>query len=148
MPVIEMPRRDPQRSKKIDRYGELCRLEDQFAPLAEEKELLGKEIQSWYKDADPNCGHVADGDLYQVQLGARANDRTITKPMKAFGLLKKQLGLASTIALLKIPLGEAIDKFIPKSEHKLFLVEERVGSRRMKVVAKQPPAPAEYEEAA
>jgi hypothetical protein len=84
---------------------------------------------------------VADGELYTLQLSAKTRERTITKPGLAFRLLKAQLGLSATVALIKIPLTEAIDKFLPKSEHKLFLVEERAGSRRIKPVAKASPAP-------
>lgn len=143
-PPIEIPRRAAPRAEKIDRYGELCRRIDEMEPLLEEHTLLKAEIQSWFAGQAPDQGAVAEGDLYTIQLTAKSKERTITKPMQAFRLLKQQLGLTATVALLKIPLGEAIDKFIPKSQHPQFLVQELTGSRRLKAVPKaSPAAPAE-----
>jgi hypothetical protein len=128
----------PSHAEIIDRFGELHRLIDQHAPIVEEEKRLHQEIESWYANLPPETPTVAHGKLYAIQIGPRQNERTITNPLKAFELLRKQLGLEAVLALITIPLGAAVDKFIPKSKHKLFITEERSGYRRFVAVPKQP----------
>jgi len=119
----------------IDRYGELDTQIQQFAPVVAEHKRLKKEIESWYESLPAGQPQLAKGARYTIQLGARENERTVVHPGKAFAALKKAVGsLDAAVALVTIPFGAAIDKFIPKSLHPSFVVEERTGSRTFKCV--------------
>lgn len=141
-PLVVLPKATSEPSlEDIDRFGDLDLKVQQFAPIQEEYDLLKKKLQAGLEGKPGDRPHVLDGRRYLLQLGARRTERTITNKKAVFARLKKSLGLDGFLALITIPLGEGVDKNIPKSDHKLFLVEEQSGSRSIKVVAKLP-APA------
>ena len=130
----------PNRADKIDRFGELARRIQEFAPILEEHSTLKKEMEDWYAEADNARRFAPEGELYTVQVSARGQERTITDPMKAWAALRKTMSLDAVVALVTIPLGGAIDKFIPESKHAMFLVKEQTGPRKFVAVAKASPA--------
>ncbi len=139
--VIEItPAQRATRRAKIDIYGELDRKLELVEPEREQHKLLGKEIQSWYKNEDGAMPQVANGNDYRIQLSARRNERVITDKKKAVAALKRALGsLDAVIAVLDIPLG-LIDKHVPESEQATFIHEEHSGYRTLEAVALHPPA--------
>ena len=139
---LEMPKRsatDPP-AEDIDRYSDLDQKVLLFAPILEEHDLLKKKIEAGVANRPGDLPSVLDGHRYQLQLTARRNERTITNKKAVFNRLKKLLGIDGFLALITIPLGEAVDKNIPKSEHRAFVVEERTGSRSIKVIPQRPAA--------
>ena len=122
------------RQQKIDRYGYLDLAIQRFAPNVEEHAALKEEIRSWYPD-EPEKSFLAVGSKFTLQLGAAEQRREITDHKKAFTLLRGAVGsLDGAIALLTIPLGAAIDKFIPEIKHRQFLSKARTGPRPVKAV--------------
>jgi hypothetical protein len=130
----------PTLQETIDRYGDLDLKVQLFAPIKEEHELLKKEIELSLADKPGDLPAVVESSRYQIQLTARRKERTLIDKRKLFARLKKQLGLDGFLALVTIPLGEGVDRNIPQSEHKLFVAEERTGSRTLSVVPQRPPA--------
>jgi hypothetical protein len=127
------------KEQKIDRYGELDRQIQLFAPVLAEHKELKAEIAGWFDSLPPDQPATAKGDLYTIQLAAKENERTITDQKQAFALLRKFVGsLDGAIALVSIPLGAAIDKFIPKPLHAKFLEQARTGTRSLKPVRNEP----------
>jgi hypothetical protein len=130
------------RQALIDRFGELDRQlsanELEMAPIHEEHEKLKQEITAWANEHPADRCLTASGVQYILEIGARRNERTIIKPLACFRYLQKQMGLASLVGVIDIPLGTVVDKFIPKSAQKAFVVEERAGSRKITCVAKVP----------
>ena len=128
-----------EQTQKIDRYGELQRQIDLFAPVLAEHKELKAEIAGWFDSHPPDQPAIAQGDLWTIQLTAKENERTITDQKVAFATLRKFAGsLDGVIALINIPLGNAIDKLIPKPLHKAFLKQERTGTRSLKCVRNEP----------
>jgi hypothetical protein len=140
-PLSEVPKKNtPHLADKIDRYGDLDLQVQLFAPIKEEHELLKKEIEASLADKPGDLPAVVDGRRYQIQLTARRNERTIVNKRKLFNRLKALIGLDGFLALITIPLGEGVDKNVPKSERSAFLVEERTGARTLSVVPQKPAA--------
>jgi hypothetical protein len=123
----------------VDEYGELDRLKQLRAPDEAREKYLKEQIELHYANLPAATATVAQGDLYAVQISARENRRLITNPLKAFRLLVKQLGLEGTVALIIIPLTEAVDKHIPAEKHPSFLFKSRSGPRKFHPVAKVAP---------
>jgi hypothetical protein len=142
------PPDEATRKQKLDRYGEIIRILKLTAPLEDEKSVLSAEIQGWHKDDAGDVPVIDRGHLYEIQLSPRRNERTIFSKLKAWNALKKALGLHGLIALINIPMGEVLDKHIPKSAQKAFVSEERSGYRTLTVVALHPASPEDYSEAA
>ena len=116
----------------IDEYGELDRQVQAFKPKADRHEKLKGIIKSWYDDAPADATAIAEGSLYDVQVGVRAKERTwrsMTKVYKAVGGCSAFLNLCS-IAI------EAVVGAIGKAKAEELLVESQTGSRRLKAVAK------------
>lgn len=124
----------------IDRFGDLDLKVQLFAPTAEEHELLKKKIEAAVATKPGDLPAQVQGHRYELQLSARRNKRTITNVTKVFSLLRKRLGLAGLLSLITIPFGEAVDKHMTDAEKAGLIVEERTGSRSVKVVAKRPAA--------
>jgi hypothetical protein len=123
----------------VDEYGELDRLKQLRAPDEAREKYLKEQIELHYANLPAATATVAQGDLYAVQISARENRRVITDPVEAFRLLKRQLGMEAVMALITIPLTEAIDKFIPVEKHPTFLFKSRSGPRKFHPVAKVAP---------
>lgn len=126
--------------KTLDTYGEVTRRLALVAPDEALEKALKEKIQSWYKDAPGELPQTERGFIYEIQMSARRNERTITDKRKVYQLLKKSLGLDGLIAVLEIGLS-VIDKHIPKSAQHAFIAEERSGYRTMTVVALDPALP-------
>jgi hypothetical protein len=122
----------------IDELGELNRRKQERKPDEDREAYLKEQLDERYANLPPGTPTVSQGDLYTLQVSARQIKRTIVAPMKLFLLLRKQLGLEALVALLKILL-ETVDKYIPESKHKLFLIAERTGHRTYITVPKASP---------
>jgi hypothetical protein len=123
-----------------DEFGELARLVDLFDPTQRRFEAARKEIDARFAEHPADQAASLEGSLYSVRLTARSNRRSFTDKVKAFTLLRRAIGLKALIELITIPLEAAVDEFIPRSKHALFLAEERTGYRRISAVAKVPAA--------
>jgi len=122
------------RRAKIDQYGEVTRRLALAEPDGALEAALKEEIQGWHKDGAGDQPASERGFVYEIQLSARQNKRTIVDRRKAFNILKRRLGIDGLIAALEIPLG-ILDKSVSKSEQEAFVTEEHSGHRTLKVVA-------------
>jgi hypothetical protein len=121
--------------EKIDRWGDLEEWIAQHALLFEEHTSLTHELQGLSERYSPEKGLELHGKRWTAQFGARRSERTITNQKKAFALLRRFAGsLETAIGAITIPLGAAIDKFIPEELHGQFLRKELSGSRSIKAV--------------
>jgi hypothetical protein len=136
---VKCIRPDADRRAVIDEYGDLNLQIEHLAPQVARHAVLKAEIVSWSKDQDGAKPCVFPADRWTVQFMPRENRRTIFDPRKAFAMLKKVIGIEATMALVDVPLGAGIDKFIPEDKHKLFLVQDRTGPRTMKCIPTAPP---------
>jgi hypothetical protein len=124
-------------TKKVDRYGELQRRKKLNEPDEDEAAVLKAEIESWHKDSPADKGPTEKGELYQIQLSPKRNQRTFKDKRKAFNVLMRTLGRDGLIAVIEIPFG-VLDKSVPASAQAAFMTEERSGYRTLTVVALQP----------
>jgi hypothetical protein len=134
-PAIDISARKDQ----IDRYGELQRMIAIFAPIEAEARLLKIEIEGWHAKDKPGAAFTERGHLYAINISACRNERTVVDKRKAFNRLKEALGLDGVIGVVQINLA-TIDRYIPASEQKAFIAEERSGYRTFEVVALHPAA--------
>lgn len=128
------------RRTKMDDLGEVRRRLALAEPDIELEKLLSKEIQSWFQDSAGDRPESARGNLYEIQLTARRNERTVLDKKKAFNCLKKALGLDGLIAVLDIPLG-VLDKNLPESVRSAFIHQEHSGYRTLTAVPIHAAAP-------
>lgn len=117
----------------IDEYGEVCRQCAECKPLHDRKTALEREIASWFDAAPADQSQEAEGGLYLVQISARKRVREITNMPKLFSFLSR----ATFLEWCSFPLT-AIDRLIPDTSHKLFLVETQAGARSVKPILKAP----------
>lgn len=107
-----------------------------LAPSLKRASELRSQIQKRFETAPAELPQVLEGKEFLVELTAKEFQRKITNKKRAFALLKKYAKLDELIAVITIPLKEAVDKFIPAAEHPEFLTKERTGSRDLKVLRK------------
>ena len=136
---VQTIRPDPARKAKLDEFGDLNLKIQHMAPDVARHAVLKDEIVGWSKDEDGEHPCVFSGERWTIQFTPRENRRTIFDPRKAFNALKKIVGLEALMALVDVPLGAGVDKFIPEEQHKLFLVKARTGPRTMTVITTLPP---------
>ncbi len=134
IPSIELAQEQARRLAIVDEFGELERQIAEFKPKTERHKALKEQILSWYADLDGAATAQAEGRRYSVQIGTRQNQRTITKPWKAWALLRRAIGLDQVMELVTIPLA-AIDRYIPAEQHAWILSEARTGARKVVAVA-------------
>ena len=134
MAAATLHKPDP-RQATIDRFGELDWKVQQLAPALSEHKALKAEIEGWFANHPANQPATIKGKKYTAQLSMRKLERTITNPGKAFTMLKKAVGsFEEAVKLVNIPLGAAVDAFIPASQHKSIIKEAHTGSRTLKCV--------------
>ena len=126
-----------ERAAAIDRYGELRRRIKEFAPIREEYDELTKEIESWFEDKPAEKKYLIEGELYEIQVGARENKSRVIDKEYVFRKLGREFFLATAI----IPL-EDLRRAVPKELWPKFIVTERTGRRRLDPVLNQPAAKA------
>jgi len=116
---------------EIDEFGSL----DREIKLRENRRdfLKTDVITPYLNTLDPNKPQDLRGLRYVIQATPNTNERTVVSPAKLIAALKKAIGMAALMAELKVLLA-TVDKYIPKSQQKAFVVEERTGSRRLTVV--------------
>ena len=119
----------------IDQYGELDRQVQQFKPIADKHAKLKAVIKSWYDDQPGEASAIAAGRLYEVQVSARENERTWSSMAKVYRAVG---GCTAFLKICSVAI-KAVEEAIGKSKAEALLVEERTGSRRLKVVAKAAP---------
>lgn len=132
----------------IDEFGELLRkiaeaevrITREVGVDRERLEAVKDTINAWFKDTPPGDPAVEEGQLYFLESTAREYEREL--PIKAkrtiFKLLKAKLG-SDPLGLFGITL-EAVKTHLGKAVLDELAVKERTGQRRLKVVAKAPPA--------
>jgi hypothetical protein len=117
----------------VDRIAELKRLDEKHKPIAAELKTLKEKIESACESYPADREFVAQGNLYELRIGMRKKERPIVNK----GRLKRIL---TRLKLFEeawdVSLG-FIDKHVQKSDHKLFLIEERTGHRELKPVLKE-----------
>jgi len=106
-------------------------------PLLDEEERLKAAVLGWYPDLAADQTTVAEGGLYSLQIGKRENRRTIANPKRAFGLLKKVLGLEALYEAITIPL-KLIDRHVSIADQRRIILQERTGPREITAVARAP----------
>lgn len=147
--VKEFPGAPPtqeERRAKVDRYGELERQIALVDPAVTELKALKEEIEGWHAGDVSDKPVMETGNLYRIQMSPRRRERILLAKKKVWNALKAVIGLDALIALIDIPLGAAVDRYLPKSVQAGLVHEERSGYRTFAVVALQPAA--EREEAA
>jgi len=125
----------------IDELGEIDRQLQLTKPLEARYKVLKEKLDLHFSDFDAEKPCTGRGNEYEVQLSPKRNERTVVDKKKIFGLLKKALTMDGLIALLEIPFGAAIDKYVPKSAQAGLIHEERSGYRTFTIVALKPVAP-------
>lgn len=121
-----------QMTAVIDEFGELSRKAALFKPTADRLEALKEEIRSWYADQPGDFTTQVSGQLYDVQVGPRRNERKVSNMAKLFRLV----GRAAFLARCSFPLKSIDELFAGKPTP--FLVEDRTGNRDIKAVARMP----------
>jgi hypothetical protein len=118
------------RAAIIDEYGELSRKVREFKPTADRAAALGKTIAAWYDDKPAEDAFTASGELFTVQVSARAQKRFVSNVFRLSRILGKRFYELATIKL------EDIDKFVAPELHPNFISASRAGNRRVEAVAK------------
>jgi hypothetical protein len=131
-PVTELGHSSPNPSD-IDRYGELQRLVDLHKPVVAEHKSLKEKLEAVYEQLAAEKEFVAEGNLYQLRVGMKKNEREITNKSRLKRILSalKIFDQVWTVAL------GVIDKHVPEEQHKLFLIQERTGHRELRPVLKE-----------
>ena len=129
--VVELCPRD--RRKVIDEYGELHRRVAGYKPDIDRAAALKKEIESWYADSESAESFEAEGELYRVQIGPKAHQRTIVAITKVF----RTLGQKQFLQNCTFPLGR-LDTLLPSAVELGIAKEERTGPRKVEVVSLVP----------
>lgn len=120
------------REEKVDRFGDLDRA---LALITHEHAALKEEIRGWLDEETPAAElAIARGNRWVVLFSPRKEQRTVIDKLKAFRLAQKAIGLAALVDLLTIPLGEVVDKLIPKDKHASIVRKERSGTRELRDV--------------
>jgi len=125
---------EPTRAQIIDRFGAVYW---QIEALQTEYANLKQKINSWFVNHPADQPAIADGYRFSIHLSAQESRRSIFDKYIAFSKLRKLLGLKETVELLTIPLGAAVDKFIPEPQHAEFLKRDRTGPRTLTPVPRQ-----------
>jgi hypothetical protein len=122
-----------------DELGELQRQADLLDPVIARIKVLTERADDAAKASPADAPVVYSGALWQLQLGPRRNERTVTDKWKAYIWLRKLFGAEAFVEILDIPLG-LIDKHAPDSVSKGWITKEQSGYRSRKLVALAPVA--------
>jgi hypothetical protein len=120
-----------------DELGELQRQIDLLDPVIARYKVLTERADDAAKASPKDEPVVYRGAYWELQLGPRRNERTVTEKWKAFVYLRKLLTYEGLVAVLDIPLG-LIDKNVPDSISRPWIVKEQSGYRSRKLVALAP----------
>lgn len=120
-----------RRQITADEFGRLDAKLKEFAPAIKRHEQLKKEIQSWYDKADAETGHCFEGAEYAIEVGPKANKRTILD----MSALSKRLGLKTFLNYCSFSL-EKLDGLIVPSQHEGLVSSDFSGSRRVTATKK------------
>lgn len=121
----------------IDLYGEVERRLTLCDPDVALLKVLKERIEARHEMDSGDDTIITTGNHYRIQMGAKANERTVVDKRGMWAAMKKALGLEDLIATLDVPLG-LIDKTLTKSQQEGLIVKERSGSRKFTVVALDP----------
>jgi hypothetical protein len=121
------------RESLVDEFAELDRQVQQFAPKAARHEELKKVIKGWYEQHPADQTAVAAGNVYDVQVSAKSNERTWTSILKLYRALKRD----AFFRICEVALGKAEEILGKEAVAKLVTVTQS-GSRRLKPVLKAP----------
>jgi hypothetical protein len=123
----------PERSKVIDRFGDLQAKFDLLKPEAKEMTALASQIRTWIGYPPhlpkPNESLILEGNRYKVVVGAQEKERTITDMRKVYRLW----GVSAFLERCKVTLG-LIDKFTTEEQRAKFITEKQTGSRSLDAV--------------
>lgn len=120
-----------ERAQIIDEYGDLQRRVKEFKLTQDRYEALGKTIQSWYEESDPEMPYLAEGLRYTITVSAKENQRKI----KSIPKLYKFFGREKFLEICSVALG-VLDKTLPEWLHAEHIVTARTGKRRLDPIAK------------
>lgn len=116
----------------IDEYGKVDLRVRQFQPTADRHENLKRQLKAMLDSKHPaEESFVESGLLFALQVGAKQNERKVrsmSAVAKALGGLKGLL-TACTVSI------SVLEERLGKSGAAALLVEDRTGSRRLKVVS-------------
>jgi hypothetical protein len=120
-----------ERAVIVDEIGDLTRDLALVKPKADRLEELQKIARGWYAESPGNESFVERGARYELQIGMKGKKRRIIAMAKLF----TRLGKAAFLEACTFPL-EVFDRLIPAEDHKLYLTEDRSGTRPLKPVAR------------
>lgn len=124
----------PEQIAQIDEYGELRRQIQIHKPVADRAEQLSKIIQGWYELQPADQAFTAQGNRYDVQVGAREKVRKVFD----IGKLFKIVGATKFLRIVKVNLTD-LDRELPIEKHPEFLSEKQEGKRRLTPVMRPIP---------
>lgn len=116
---------------QIDEFGELQRRVAEFQPTAKRSKELAEQIESWCTDEPAGLSLVLEGERYTAQISAQKLESEVVDLPK----LLKKIGPNRFLLLVKGLVTKARSVLTPE-EAKIFVAEERTGSRTVKAVAK------------
>lgn len=116
-----------ERAARVDEFGELDRQITAMRPRVARLAVLRAEIQSWYAESDAAGTFAVAGELYDVQIGAKAQQRT---PMMQ--KLYRFLGKVKFLENCTFPVSTA-----DKLDASAFFQTERSGPRTVTAVARE-----------
>lgn len=125
----------PTRQQLIDEFGELDRQIQEFAPKAKRFKVLQDQIRSWYEAHPADQPAIAEGTVYQIQVGARGLERFFN--LKAKTKIFTQLGKAKALELFSITL-KAVEDSLGRGDMELLVSQALTGSRKLVPVLRAP----------
>jgi len=119
----------PATAQLADRFGALDVQVQRFKPTAKLQETLRKEIQALYDASPPEQDFVLKGDLFEIQIGPRENERKITSMAKLLKAITQKVFLDHCGFPMKI-----IDALLPGDKQKDLVATARTGTRAVKAI--------------
>jgi hypothetical protein len=120
------------RRATVDEFGAL---DQQIQLLRVRHAELRETILGWHAKAPAGDAIEDRGERFALQISACKSARTIFDPGKAFASLCAAVGLKRAVKLITIPLGKAIDKYVPEQKHRTFVRQQLSGPREIVVVS-------------
>jgi hypothetical protein len=126
----------------IDQFGEAARrkaeVEAILRPIQEDYQRLQAALTALYDAHPADASAVAEGNLYTLQVGPKANERTITTPERLFRSIRR-MGLPTVLRVYRAALGE-LDKVLTADQQARYITVAQTGRRVLKAVPKASPA--------
>lgn len=111
--------------------GDLKRELAIHAPKVKRLKQLEEQARGWYASSKGDETFVVEGNRYTLQIGQKANKRTVKNMAKLFTRLTPQVFLSICSVSL-----EALDRLLKPEEAAKYVSTERAGSRSLDLVHK------------